>query len=178
MEEVKPVEQLSNKERHDLKRQEKLQAQETIIIKNRIKKITLWSFGGILVVVVIGGLIWYVATRPPTLESDIISRSGIHWHPELTIYIKGEQQNIPKDIGLAGTIHKPVHTHDEDGVIHLEFQGLVLKSDITLGQFFNNWNKNIRSLGVNMKMTVNGKENTEYENYIMQDKDKIELSYE
>jgi hypothetical protein len=29
-----------------------------------------------------------------------------------------------------------------------------------------------------LKMTVNGKENTEYENYIMQDKDKIELRFE
>ena len=34
------------------------------------------------------------------------------------------------------------------------------------------------SFGTNVKMTVNGKENTEYENYAMQDKDKIELRYE
>ena len=34
------------------------------------------------------------------------------------------------------------------------------------------------SFGANMKMTVNGKENTEYENYIMRDKDKIELRFE
>ena len=29
-----------------------------------------------------------------------------------------------------------------------------------------------------MEMTVNGKENIEFENYIMKDKDKIELHYE
>jgi topoisomerase-4 subunit A len=36
----------------------------------------------------------------------------------------------------------------------------------------------IQSFGTNMKMTVNEEENTEYENYIMQDKDKIEIRYE
>ena len=177
MEETKPVEQLSNKERHDLNKQERLQTQEAAVRKARVKKIGLWGFGGFLVFAVIGGLIWYFATRPPTLESDIISRNGIHWHPELTITVKGEQQEIPKDIGI-GAAHLPMHTHDDTGVIHLEFQGKVRKTDITLGQFFKIWGKDIRSFSVNMKMTVNGEENTEYENYIMQDKDKIELRYE
>jgi len=72
----------------------------------------------------------------------------------------------------------PVHTHDSTGVIHLEMSGLIRKENITLGQFFKVWGKDIRSFGTNMTMTVNGKENTEYENYLMQDKDKIELRYE
>ncbi|MBI3337302.1 MAG: hypothetical protein HY005_01595 [Candidatus Staskawiczbacteria bacterium] len=179
MEEVKLVEQLSNKERHDLKRQQKLQAQERIIKKNRIKKIVLWSAGSILIFTIIGGLIWYVATRPPTLESDIISRTGLHWHPELAIYVKGEKQEIPENIGI-GAVHQPIHTHDDSdqGIIHMEFQGLVRKQDAMIGHFFRNWGKDMRSFGANMKMTVNGEENTEYENYIMLDKDKIELHYE
>ena len=37
--------------------------------------------------------------------------------------------------------------------------------------------QDIHSFGANMKMTVNGKENTEYENYVMRDKDKIELEF-
>src|SRR3989344_5002745 len=62
--------------------------------------------------------------------------------------------------------------------IHLEFQGLTRKQDIILCQFFKNWGKDMRSFGANIKMVVNGKENTEYENYVMRDKDKIELSFD
>lgn len=178
MEEIKPVEQLSKKENWELKHQAKEIAKKLAIKKQRLKRAVKWISGIVLVILLIGGLIWYFVTRPPTPKGEIISRNGIHWHSELIIYIKDEQQKIPKDIGIIGTIHKPVHTHDTDGIMHLEFGGLVRKTDITLGQFFKNWNKDIRSLGANMKMTVNGKENTEYENYIMQDKDKIELRYE
>ena len=35
----------------------------------------------------------------------------------------------------------------------------------------------MRSFGTDMKMTVNGEENTEYDNYVMRDKDKIELRF-
>ena len=119
-------------------------------------------------------------TRPPIPESDVVSHSAFHWHPELTIYVKGERQEIPANIGL-GAVHRPIHTHADDtrqGIIHLEFQGLARTRDVLLGQFFKNWGKDIRSFGTNMKMTVNGEENAEYENYSMGDKDKIELRYE
>jgi len=93
------------------------------------------------------------------------------------------KREIPADIGLpAGmnSAHQPIHTHDDSdqGIIHMEFSGRVLKQNTTLGQFFKNWGKDMRSFGQNMKMMVNGQENTEYENYIMHDKDDIELYYE
>jgi hypothetical protein len=130
-----------------------------------------------LVVLSIGGLIWYSATRPPIPESDIVSRNGLHWHPELAIYVKGVKQEIPANLGMGG-VEMPVHTHDSTGVIHLEMSGLVRKENITLNQFFKVWGKDMSSFGTNMKMTVGGKENTDYGNYIMQDKDKIELRFD
>lgn len=171
--------QSTKKERRELKRQEKLKAKETFVQKSRFKKIALWILGGGLFVAAIGVFVWYVATRPPIFESDIVSQSGLHWHPELTIYVKGEKQEIPANIGI-GAVHKPIHTHNDNdkGILHLEFQGLVRKQDIALGIFFKNWEKDMRSFGINMKMTVNGKENTEYENYVMKDKDKIELFFD
>lgn len=108
---------------------------------------------------------------------DLLSKTGLHWHPELTIYVRGEKIEIPQNIGI-GTVHMPIHTHDDLPLIHLEFQGLVRKQDITLGQFFKNWGSDIQSFGTNMRMIVNDQENTEFENYIMQDKDIIELRYE
>ena len=177
--------------------------------KRNFQKIVSWVLGGGLTIAAIGGLIWFVATRPPIPESEIISKKGIHWHSELTIYMKGVKQEIPANIGI-GAVHQPIHTHDAIGTIHLEFQGLVRKQDITLGQFFKNWGKDMQSFGSNMRpsdergsteasrsnmrpsdergsteasrpnvrMTVNGEENIEYENYVMHDKDIIELRFE
>lgn len=164
-------------ERKALKQHEKLQAREGAERKRRFKKIVSWILGGGLTIAAIGGLIWFAITRPPIPESDIISQNGIHWHPVLAIYVKGVKQEIPTNIGI-GAVHQPVHTHDATGTIHLEFQGLVRTQDITLGQFFINWGKDMQSFGQNMKMTVNGDENIEYGNYIMRDKDHIELRFE
>ncbi len=175
---IDPQISLTKKERKELKRHEKLGVIETATQKRRLKKIASWSLGGGLIIAVVGGLIWYVATIPPILESDIASRSGLHWHPELAIYVKGVKQEMPSNLGVSGSYMAPVHTHEADGVIHLEFSGLVRKSDIRLGRFFKSWGKDISSFGTNVKMTVNGKENIELENYQMQDKDKIELHYE
>lgn len=169
--------QPTKKERQELKRQEKLEVREAAMNKRRIKRVINWTIGVTLVALPIGGLIWYSATRPPIPESDIVSRNGLHWHPELAIYIKGVKQDIPANLGMGG-IEMPVHTHDSTGVIHLEMSGLIRKENITLNQFFKVWGKDINSFGTNLKMTVNGKENTEYENYHMQDKDKIELHYD
>ncbi len=179
MEENKPIEQLTKKERKELKRQEKLEAKEAQIQKRRTGKTMRWIAWSAFGVAIVGGLVWLVASQPKTPEGDIISRNGFHWHPELAIYVKGEKQEFPANIGI-GAVHQPIHTHEDakDGVVHLEFQGLVRKQDITLGQFFKSWGKDIQSFGTNIKMTVNGAESTEYENYLMQDKDKIELRYE
>ncbi len=129
----------------------------------------------VAIILLVGGVWWSRSMQSE--DTTIISRNGLHWHPELVIYVKGEKLEIPQNIGL-GAIHMPVHTHDDLPLIHLEFQGLVRKQDVTLGQFFKNWGKDINSFGENVKMTVNGVENVELENYIMQDKDKIELRYE
>lgn len=169
----------TKKEQKELKRQEKIEAKEATARERCLKKIGLHGVVGALIVAAIGGLVWYAATRPPIPESDIVSRDGFHWHSNLAIYVKGEKQNIPANIGI-GAIHQPIHTHEDSvqGIIHMEFQGLVLKQDIMFGQFFKNWGKDMRSFGANIKMAVNGKENTEYENYIMRDNDKIELRFE
>ena len=178
MDNQKPAEQLNNKERYDLKQQEKLQVQERANRERLIKKIALWSLVGVVALVVVGGLVWKVMTRPPVPESDMISENGLHWHPELTIYVKGVKQEMPANLGVTALTMSPVHTHESDGVIHLEFTGPVYKKDIAFGQFFKSWGKDMRSFGTNMKMTINGEENTKYENYIMRDKDRMELRYE
>jgi hypothetical protein len=129
---------------------------------------------------------WYVATRPPIPEDDIIARGGVHWHPELSIIIKGQKHEISANIGL-GAVHQTFHTHDTSGVLHLEQRGLVTKKDILLGRFFKIWGKEFNQNCIfdscngqsgKVVLLVNEKENSEFENYQTKDKDKIEIRYE
>ncbi len=178
--------QSNSRTEYELNRQKKLDEQRRLQRKGMIKRVSKIAIAVILVGGGIGALGWYIAKQPPTPASNIISRDGIHWHPELSIYIKGKQQEIPANIGI-GVTHQPLHTHDATGVIHLEIQGFVTKDDIKLGRFFKIWGKLFNSdcifdscngPGGKIKILVNGRENTEFENYPMQDKDKIEIRYE
>jgi hypothetical protein len=137
----------------------------------------IFIIGGLVILFLIGAAWWSSSLQEN--DPNIISKRGIHWHPELTIYVKGEKQEIPENIGI-GAVHEPIHTHDDSdqGIIHMEFQGSVRKQDATLGRFFKNWGKDFNSFGNLTKMTVNRKENSEYENYVMHDKDKIELYFD
>lgn len=126
-------------------------------------------------------MIWWAKTNQSTTlalpEGEVLSLKGIHTHPQLEIYVKGEQIEIPSNIGLIGG-HKPMHTHDDVPIVHLEFPARVTKDDTRLGKFFSVWGKDFREFGQTVTMTVNGEPNTELENYQMQDGDKIELRYE
>ena len=126
--------QLPNKELYDLKRRENATIEHRNEQKRTMKRVIKIA----LIVVIIGGSIgvsvWYLATRPPIPEGEILSRSGLHWHPELAIFVKGEKQEIPANLGI-GAVHNPMHTHDSSGIIHLEFQGVVRKDNLKLGRF-------------------------------------------
>ncbi|MBI2009609.1 MAG: hypothetical protein HYS86_00380 [Candidatus Chisholmbacteria bacterium] len=139
-------------------------------------------FGGIIIfsLVILAGGAWLFSRQSSpeasVPEEQVISRRGLHWHPQLSIYIKGQKQEIPKDIGI-GAIHQPIHTHDSSGVLHLEMSGLVTIEKTKMGNFFKVWGKDFSANGV-PKMTVNGQENQDFENYLMKDGDKIEIYYD
>ena len=141
-----------------------------------------------VVALVLVGL-WWAGARQQQDDPDVISQSGIHWHPTLEIFVRGEKVDIPANIGLGQQYSSlptydrsmgmtAIHTHEDMPVIHLEFPGLVRSSDITLGTFLRVWGKDIRSFGESVRMTVGGAENTEYEKYIMRDGDTIQLHYD
>lgn len=137
----------------------------------------VFSLIGIILLIIALVIILGQILPDNTNDPNVISKNGIHWHPELIIYVNGVPQEIPENIGL-GSIHMPVHTHDDLPIIHLEFNGLVKEEDIMLAEFFKSWKKDINDFGTIEKMTVNGEENTEFGNYVMQHEDKIELWYE
>lgn len=154
----------------------------------------------IIIIVLLGvGLIMYGNRQSP--DADMLKRSfegvydevvvegGIHYHPELTIYVKGEKQEISADIGIGpqykdNKFYDPmmnmtdIHTHDSSGVLHWEvMSGPTKKGHLRIGNFFEIWGKPLGS-GSNVKMLVNGQSNMEFENYLVKDQDKIEIYYE
>jgi len=147
-------------------------------------------------IIIVAGIIlvfWITAgsttkniANQPIANDGIISRKGLHLHPKLDIYIKGKLQTIPDDVGL-GAVHKPIHTHNTDHIIHLEFSGLVTLDDTRLQEFFKIWDKQFSSNCIfdncngpsgTVKMFVNGQPNNEFEKYPMKADDKIEIRYD
>lgn len=146
--------------------------------------------GAIFTILLVVGSIFLLTREESSVPEDqVISRRGIHWHPKLTILMKGEKQEIPADFGL-GAIHSPIHTHaadNKEGVLHMEMSGLVTKDETKLSKWFQLWGKQFNSSCIfdkcngsdgTVRMTVNGQENKEFENYQMKDGDKIEVKYE
>lgn len=146
---------------------------------------------GLLTIAILAGGVFFMSrdTASSVPEGELIARNGLHWHPKVTVTIKGQNQEIPANLGM-GAVHGKIHTHDQDnkeGVVHMEMQGIVTKDDTRLGRFFQVWGKELTSTKLfdktngsegTIKMTVNGEENTEFENYLMKDGDKIEITYE
>ncbi len=146
-----------------------------------MKKHTMTIVIAVTIVFAISMIWWAKAnqsTSPASSDGEVLSLRGMHTHPQLEIYVKGEKITIPQNIGLAGAVHQPMHTHDDVPIVHLEFPARVTKDDTRLGKFFTVWGKDFREFGQTVTMTVNGESNTEYENYEMKDGDKIELRYE
>ena len=149
--------------------------------------------GGILTIVIILGISVLLSNNSSKSsgipDDQIVVRNGLHWHPRLEIYINGEKQEIPANVGILPTKHEEIHTHEDnkEGIIHMEMQGIVTKEETRLGRFFEIWGKKFSSSQIfdsknssegAVKMLVNAKTNKDFENYQMHDGDKIEIRYE
>lgn len=125
-----------------------------------------------------------------------IPQGAVHWHPNLKIVVDGKPTTIPPDLGygtgklidtqLSGMRMSPIHTHESDGTLHLENNNPSSKPEtLTLGYFFYVWDKTFNAECIfeyctdkgTLKMSVNGEENFEFENYVMNDKDEIIIEF-
>ncbi|MBI4089249.1 MAG: hypothetical protein HY424_00920 [Candidatus Levybacteria bacterium] len=139
-------------------------------------------------IILVGGVFLLSKGGKAVPESEVVTRNGLHWHPKLSIYIKGKKQEIPPNVGI-GAVEQSIHTHEDnkEGIIHMEMQGVVAKDETRLGNFFRIWGKQFNSNCIfdkcngpegTVKMTVNGKDNNDFDNYKMRDGDNIEIKYE
>ncbi len=173
---------LTKKERRLLRRQQREKEHLKHRRQGKIKNFLLLAAVALIVGGVIISIGLLLATGP---GGDIISDEGIHWHTELSITILGQEQVIPDNVG-RGITEQPIHTHEEDNIIHLEFAGLVKEDDIRLGRLFEIWGRqfnqdciftNCNGAEGTVKMFVNSEPNFEFENYVMRHEDKVAIIF-
>ena len=78
------------------------------------------AIGAIVILVLAGVFVLPQSSGTGRTDSEVIADAGMHWHPMLEMYVKGEKIEIPQNIGI-GAVHQPMHTHDDLPIIHLEF---------------------------------------------------------
>jgi hypothetical protein len=152
---------------------------------------------GILIGIIIGLALWgraaahkknaallAMSSRELALHQTTDMATQYHIHPELKIFINGDQVVIPQDMGVTATGMTSIHTHEEPGVIHVEAP---IAKDFELGDFFAVWEKDFSSAKLldatvdsthEIVMTVNGVKVDTYERTILRDKDQIVISYQ
>lgn len=95
----------------------------------------------------------------------------------------GEKITIPEEIGITEDCMSSLHTHNETGIIHIESP---IQRDFTLGDFFYNWDETLNENQVldfktdfnhGLKIFVNGKESTDFENLVLEDDQEIFINY-
>ena len=129
-----------------------------------------------------------------------------HIHAKLSVFVNGVRlANPPSHIGVESldggnvVFTSEVHTHHEDGEIHVHPVNGVTKTEFSnLGDFFDTWRTNAGLAGNNpdaifnenqifdnvvdqnheIRMFVNGLPNLDFENYVIEDQDEIVILYE
>lgn len=143
---------------------------------------------GVAVSLLVIGAVWSRAAQ--NQDPEIISKTGVHWHPTVVIYAAGKKLAVPENLGVGPSyIGAPrydarmrmsaVHTHDASGTVHLEFAaGPVRAADLNLERFLALLYKSQPSLGSPAQVIVNGRQESNYARYMMRDGDQIELHFE
>lgn len=174
------------------KRQARLEAQdklkETFKIDDKqyhLRKYLIWGALGTLVLA--GLVVFFVKAGQPAkfdVSQACLRAENYHIHPHLTITINGESQVPPKGLGVVSpTCIRPLHIHENDGIIHVEFD---YPRDFTLGEFFRVWEKPFSKNQIfdykvddthELTLTVDGQPSEEWENLIFKDQQKIVINY-
>lgn len=158
-----------------------------------------------VIVVVVAGIILYLSNNgansaptnsPPPSFAKMSSRElalvclpkegqGMHIHSHLSIIADKKAVAVPEHIGVDETkncIHA-LHTHENDAILHVESP---VTKNFTLGDFFavsgKTFNKSqVLDVAVDsehgLKIYVDGKESTDFENLLLKDHQEIFIDY-
>ena len=102
----------------------------------------------VIVAVVAAGIAGAILYQSPTamaisgIECDRTEQLNYHIHSGLDVFVNGVQQQVPSNIGILSSPSCLywVHTHGEDGIIHVEAPAT---REFMLGQFIDVWEQTL-----------------------------------
>src|SRR3989338_7555648 len=184
------VAELTKKQKKNLEKKRRQKEEQVVEQKKagaeKLKKTALASLA-----LVAGAFLVYFVAMAPKVEGPY-TPGPVHWHSTLSMTACG--QPIPLPRAPPGRMLGPEirHLHDNDDKIHIEAQ-VQRKEDIMVEAFladicvafnekqlgnYGEGNQCPNGKAGKVAFTVNGKPSTEYEKYVMQDGDKIEIRFE
>ena len=158
-------------------------------------KIKKFVIVGVLVALTIGVGSMIITSNSPSYKlpmSNSLTSSSVphdsmgmmHIHPHLSVIIDGKSVAVPANIGIDSSLWNfhtldsygmtgmaPLHTHKDDGVIHVESYK---DQDYTLGQFLAVWGMQFD--GYNVQVTVDGNRISDYGNHVFKDGEQIVMN--
>ena len=102
---------------------------------------------------------------------------GVHVHPQVSVFVDGNIEIVPANIGITSDCMAEVHTHDMTGIVHVESVDLMRADDLTLSDLFGVWGKSMEREGYDLAVFLNGERSDDPPSIILRDKDNIEIRY-
>jgi hypothetical protein len=110
---------------------------------------------------------------------------AMHSHVHVQLFVDGQQIALAANIGIDEALHSghsldkyavgsqmaPMHTHSNDGLIHLESS---VMRDYTMGEFMAIWGVDLDEIRT-ISVTVDGRPVQDYENLVLKDGQQIIL---
>lgn len=143
---------------------------------------------GISIALILAALLWWSAsftnsaragfwpgTTIPCLPNGH-QNLALHIHPTLQVFVQGEEVPVGANIGISPTCMAEVHTHEANGVLHIESTNP--NATYTITDFFAVLGEDLYREGFTLTATVNGTVIDAIETYALNDHDAVVLSYE
>ena len=111
----------------------------------------------------------------PSISNVPCLTSGVfHVHPSLVVLLDGEEIPLPVNIGVSANCIQEIHTHEADGVIHVESH---VDKGYTFANFLEVWGFPFEQVGFVTRLTVNGEFNDNDINFVLEDGQEIVIEY-
>lgn len=102
---------------------------------------------------------------------------AVHIHPVMSITVDGAPETLPANIGVTPGCMAEIHTHEADGVIHVETISTDRLTSLSLADFFAVWGQPIERDGFTYTLTVDGATVADPSTVTFADGQAIALSY-